>query len=209
MIYKISGNVIYKDDTKVGDITFQGSGMRLYQIIFTGPVSLTLERSGRGFKIIDGGMDMGKTGRGLEVEYNFQFYRPRRDQLRRFIMNSVNSIEIEASGNTAFTINRVADGFTIDCTDATALVPAFVMYSLLSQYASSGGTYNRFQGYAQVPGIYRGVSLALSLGALVFLYSIDVGFLPTYLSLTLFFVLIVCSYVVRFAGRRAARRKGD
>ena len=208
LIYKISGNVIYSNDAKVGDISYQGTGMRFYQAIFTGPVNFTLERMGRGFKILDSGMDMGKTGRGYIIEYNFQTYRPRSDQLRQFIMSRINSLEVESNGSTVFTINRIADGFTIDSNDNTALVPAFAMYSILAQYTIAGGVNTYIQARAQVPSLYRGISTALGFAALIFLFTAGTGYLPVYVSYILFLALLISSYVVRYAGRVSTRRKG-
>ena len=208
LIYRISGNAIYTNDTKVGDISYQGTGMRFYQAIFTGPVSFTLERMGRGFKILDSGLDMGKTGRGYTIEYNFQTYRPKSDQLRQFIMSRVNSLEVESSGSTVFTINRTTEGFTIDCNDNTSLVPAFALYSILAQYTTAGGMNTYIQARAQVPPIYRGISTALGFAALIFLFTAGSGYLPVYVSYALFLILLISSYVVRYAGRASTRRKG-
>ena len=208
LIYRISGNVIYTNDSKVGDISYQGTGMRFYQAIFTGPVSFTLERTGRGFRILDSGMDMGKTGRGYIIEYNFQTYRPKSDQLKQFIMSRINSLEVESNGSTAFTINRTADGFTIDSSDNTALVPAFALYSILAQYTIAGGMNTYIQARAQVPPIYRGISTILGFAALIFLFTAGAGFLPVYISYVIFLALLISSYVVRYAGRASTRKKG-
>lgn len=209
MIYRISGNVIYSNDTKVGDISYQGTGMRFYQAIFTGPVSFTLERTGRGFRILDSGMDMGKTGRGYTIEYNFQTYRPNSVQLRQFIMSRTNTLEVESGGSTVFTINRTADGFTIDCNDNSSLVPAFAMFSILSQYTIAGGMNTYIQPRALVPPIYRGISTALGFAALIFLFIADTGYIPVFLSYVLFIVLLISSYAVRFAGRASNRKKDN
>lgn len=209
MIYKLSGNAIYANDTKVGDISYQGTGMRFYQAIFTGPVSFTLERVGRGFRILDNGIDAGKTGRGYTIEYNFQTYSPKSDQLRQFIMRRTNSLEVESAGSTMFTINRTTDGFNIDCNDNISLVPAFALYSILSQYTIAGGTNTIIQARAMVPPIYRGISTALGFAALIFLFTADTGYIPVYLSYALFIVLLILSYVVRYAGRASTRRKDN
>ena len=211
MKYTISGNDIFKDGNKIGQITFSGNGVKFSQALITGPAAFTLERESRSYKIIDSGVEMGKVKKGLKIDYNYTTYEADNRSAARFRGRLENTLNIESSGMVVATISRENNNYTIDCTTSGSEVPAFSVYAILSRYmnmGSTGGSTNTAFSRArrQMPGSYRAVSSVLSILALIFLYNIAGGFLiPTTYDVVVFVILLIASYVVRGLGYKKGK----
>ncbi len=211
MKYTISGNDIFKDGNKIGQITFSGNGVKFSQALITGPAVFTLERESRSYKIIDSGVEMGKVKKGFKIDYNYTAYEADSRSAMRFRAGLENTLNIESLGMVVATISRENNNYTIDCTTSGSEVPAFTVYAILSRYMNMGATRGSpntafSRGRRQMPGSYRLVSSVLSILALIFLYNIAGGFfIPASYDAVVFVVLLIASYVVRGLGYKKGK----
>lgn len=203
----LTSGSLYKNGIKFASITSVTNGVRTAQIEVTGDVNFLMKREESGsFRIFRNGMEVGKEFRGLKLDYEGQHYEVPRSELSMFPTGNINEIHIRSGQMTVGEVIR-RNGSLIASSDFNSDV-LIIYLAFLAPYtnpvmANYGGVMPIGRG--PVPKNYRISSLILALASLAFLGLGSSGlitFINPGISLVLFAVLAVLSYVVRAFGRR-------
>ncbi|KJE49132.1 MULTISPECIES: hypothetical protein [unclassified Acidiplasma] len=216
MQYEFRGGKIYQDGNEVYSVnTVQGSlGSRAVEI--TGQQTISIQRTGGVYKIMQNDMDMGSISRGLRMNYNGRNY-----SITAFSSDGMNRVSnLLSDGTKVGTITISGDSLIGVCDFMNDEVPLIIYLSLLSPYINRLGPQpgNMQNNRANMYRMSRGYLIASNLVfvlAIIFIFagsfilpkSIVDSHYFLYIDYGVIVIAIALSYVIRFIGRKKYREQ--